>query len=176
MYAWCTEAYYKACHHTDWIDPKMLLNHIFSCRNVFAKFHYISGSLYQYAAKNDICLVQLSTNQTCWGDLWLLWLHCPHITCLHQILFHAATCVSSLHIELYLAIQLFSCKYVTIKLSWVELSWEVLDICCPHIFLLNSYQVSFHLIAFFLCSLTGVVLNCLFGSLCRSQFHFHFLR
>jgi len=29
------------------------------------------------------------------------------------------TCIG-LHIELYLAIQLFSCKYVTIKLSWVE--------------------------------------------------------
>jgi len=37
------------------------------------------------------------------------------------ILLYYSTCIG-LDIELYLAIQLFSCKYVTIKLSWVKLT------------------------------------------------------
>ena len=40
---------------------------------------------------------------------------------LTQVILLYCTCIG-LHIELYLAIQLFSCKYLTIKLSWV-LSW-----------------------------------------------------
>ena len=54
------------------------------------------------------------------------------------------TCIG-LHIELYLAIQLFSCKYVTIKLSWVELSWvefRSLNCMIATFFVLASVRVT----------------------------------